>query len=226
MAPGSSRGEIILAALELLATQPRARAAGASRDGAATGARTTDSTVTGPGGPATGGAEAASPGAVDGAAADPVVVMPSPYSVVLYRCRDCQRAEVVTQGGRRAVSEAVTEAVVENARIHDEGRNRHPLSPARRTAILARDGHRCRAPGCGSARFLEVHHILPRELGGTNAAANLVTLCGRCHRFIHDRLKRGRPAPILQPAVAAGPDHALHDRREPEHVPGTSPRPP
>ena len=33
---------------------------------------------------------------------------------------------------------------------------------------MARDRHRCRVIGCGSARFLEIHHIVPRKGGGGN----------------------------------------------------------
>jgi 5-methylcytosine-specific restriction endonuclease McrA len=223
VAPGSSRGEIILAALEALAT--------GARPGAPDGERTVGARQGADGGETAGGDGPANgdrdPGVTAGSASDgSTVVTASPYTVVLYQCLDCQRAEVVTQGGRRPVSAAVAETVLENARIHDAGRNRQALTPARRAAILARDGHRCRAPGCGSVRFLEVHHILPRELGGSNAPANLVTLCGRCHRFIHDRLKRGLPAPVLAPSLAARPDRALHDRREHDQAPEPSPRPP
>lgn len=50
---------------------------------------------------------------------------------------------------------------------------------------LARDGHRCRTPGSGSARFLEVHHAVARALGGPNRPDNLVTLCSACHRLTH-----------------------------------------
>jgi 5-methylcytosine-specific restriction endonuclease McrA len=53
--------------------------------------------------------------------------------------------------------------------------------------VLARDRHRCQGPGCGRTRFLEIHHKRPRAEGGTNDAANLVTLCAACHRWWHER---------------------------------------
>ena len=108
-----------------------------------------------------------------------------PYRVVLYRCRDCQKTEVVTGTGRKPVTEATATAVIENATIHDAGRNRSAVPPAIREKVLARDGHRCRAPGCRAIRFLEVHHVRPRQHGGTHRPENLVTLCSRCHRFLH-----------------------------------------
>ena len=52
---------------------------------------------------------------------------------------------------------------------------------------MARDRHRCRAPGCDRTLFLEVHHLKPRRKGGTNKPVNLVTLCSTCHRFMHER---------------------------------------
>jgi len=56
-----------------------------------------------------------------------------------------------------------------------------------RRLVLSRDRHQCQAPGCGRTRFLEVHHIKPRHLGGTNKPENLTTLCGSCHRLWHEQ---------------------------------------
>lgn len=50
-----------------------------------------------------------------------------------------------------------------------------------------RDRHRCRGPGCRRTRFLEVHHVVPREHGGGNDPGNLVTLCAACHRLWPER---------------------------------------
>ncbi|MFN2370964.1 MAG: HNH endonuclease, partial [Candidatus Krumholzibacteriia bacterium] len=66
-------------------------------------------------------------------------------------------------------------------------RNAATIAPRVRREVLVRDRHRCQAPGCGRTRFLEVHHVVPRERGGTNASANLVTLCAACHRLWHER---------------------------------------
>jgi hypothetical protein len=119
----------------------------------------------------------------------------TPYRVVIYRCRECGRSELVTPAGRHPVDGATAEAVIENAAIHDAGRRHHAIPPAVRHEVLDRDGHRCRAPGCGSTRFLELHHVVPRARGGTHRAANLITLCSRCHRFLHRR-----PSPV-QPSA-------------------------
>ncbi len=53
--------------------------------------------------------------------------------------------------------------------------------------ILERDGYRCLAPGCGARRNLEVHHIVYRSRGGSNAPANLVTLCHAHHHHAQHR---------------------------------------
>ena len=50
-----------------------------------------------------------------------------------------------------------------------------------RKAVILRDGCRCRE--CGKSNtILEVHHIKPKRLGGSNALGNLITLCGKCHQ--------------------------------------------
>lgn len=40
---------------------------------------------------------------------------------------------------------------------------------------------------CGNNDFLEVHHIIPKEKGGTDDYDNLILLCARCHSGIHKR---------------------------------------
>jgi 5-methylcytosine-specific restriction endonuclease McrA len=115
----------------------------------------------------------------------------APYRVVLYRCRACEATEVVTSTGRRPVDRASAAAAVENAVVHDAGRNRSVIPPGLREKVLARDRHCCQAAGCNRTRFLEVHHKIPRALGGSNKLENLTTLCSRCHRFVHRRSPTG-----------------------------------
>jgi 5-methylcytosine-specific restriction protein A len=51
-----------------------------------------------------------------------------------------------------------------------------------RARILKRDGGLCqeRAWGC-DVYAVEVHHIMPIELGGTDDDDNLISLCAPCH---------------------------------------------
>lgn len=60
-----------------------------------------------------------------------------------------------------------------------------------RAAALARDGHRCTVPGCGSTERLVVDHILARPRAVTCATQadgliNLRTLCARCDASIKE----------------------------------------
>ena len=58
---------------------------------------------------------------------------------------------------------------------------------SRREAVLNRDNYTCQC--CGKRRVrLEVHHIIFRSMGGTDDERNLITLCEKCHKAIHDGL--------------------------------------
>lgn len=60
-------------------------------------------------------------------------------------------------------------------------------TPAQRRQILRRDGYRCCVPGCPNSLWLDVHHILYYSVGGLTAPDNLITLCTRCHKNIHNK---------------------------------------
>ncbi len=108
--------------------------------------------------------------------------------VHVHRCPDCERATIATSRGDLELGRAEREKVACDAQIIEPGkRSRAIIPPARRQEVLARDGYRCRAPGCHNTRFLEVHHIKPRIKGGGNEAGNLITLCSACHRLWHER---------------------------------------
>ena len=53
--------------------------------------------------------------------------------------------------------------------------------------VLERDGWRCQS--CGSLSAVEVHHQRFRSHQGADAKQNLITLCGKCHREIHEQAK-------------------------------------
>ena len=44
---------------------------------------------------------------------------------------------------------------------------------------LVLDRNQCQR--CKSPRFVTVHHIVPRDQGGSDAIENLITLCRECH---------------------------------------------
>lgn len=63
-----------------------------------------------------------------------------------------------------------------------QGRVKHVATRFRhsiRRKILERDGYHCCL--CGSTENLEVHHIVPKRLGGHNTLDNGITLCEPCH---------------------------------------------
>ena len=103
---------------------------------------------------------------------------------------------VQTDTGERTLSRAESERMRCDAAVCSHGgRNTTTIPPRTRRTVLARDRHRCRAPGCGRTRFLEVHHLTQRTNGGTNNPANLITLCAACHRLWHERRSVAIPAP-------------------------------
>jgi len=64
------------------------------------------------------------------------------------------------------------------------GRRTRTIPPAIRRALESRD-RGCRFPGCG-LRFTDAHHIVHWADGGETSLRNLVLLCGRHHRRIHE----------------------------------------
>jgi len=66
----------------------------------------------------------------------------------------------------------------------DVGRKTRTIPTAIRRALDARDG-RCRFPGC-TARRCDAHHIEHWADGGATALQNLVLVCRRHHRLVHE----------------------------------------
>jgi hypothetical protein len=58
-------------------------------------------------------------------------------------------------------------------------------SYAQHRALYNRSGH-CQYPGCTAARELEAHHVVPVEHGGRTELDNLILLCPRHHKLLHD----------------------------------------
>jgi hypothetical protein len=65
------------------------------------------------------------------------------------------------------------------------GRKSRTIPPAIRRALQRRDGG-CRFPGCSCRRFVDAHHIVHWADGGETALNNLVLLCRRHHRLVHE----------------------------------------
>ena len=81
----------------------------------------------------------------------------------------------------------------------DVGRRTPVVRPAMRRAVIVRDRH-CRFPGCDRPHtWCDAHHVVHWADGGDTAVPNLLLLCRRHHRMVHDRggfrldLRDGRP---------------------------------
>jgi hypothetical protein len=88
---------------------------------------------------------------------------------------------------RRLCCDGALVAIVENAQgtVLDVGRKTRAIPAAMRRALDARDLG-CRFPGCTNARFVDAHHIHHWINGGETKLDNLVLLCRRHHRFVHE----------------------------------------
>ena len=69
--------------------------------------------------------------------------------------------------------------------VLDVGRKSRTVPTAMRRALEARDDGTCRFPGCRS-RFTDAHHVVPWAEGGETSLENLVLLCRRHHRRVHE----------------------------------------
>jgi hypothetical protein len=121
---------------------------------------------------------------------------------------------------------SLVELAEREGRILSVGRKRRTIPPALRRALAARD-RGCRFPGCDSTRFVDGHHIHHWAQGGDTSLGNLLCLCRRHHRLVHERgytirlHPDGEPrfvnqygiaiANVPRPPPPSGP-HALPDR--------------
>ena len=62
-------------------------------------------------------------------------------------------------------------------------------------ALHKRAHGRCQYPGCTATRELVGHHMLDEALGGVAELANLILLCSRHHKLLHDHSLRASGNP-------------------------------
>jgi hypothetical protein len=65
------------------------------------------------------------------------------------------------------------------------GRKTRTVSTAIKRALSARDKG-CRFPGCHHTRFVDAHHIIHWSAGVETSLDNLMLLCSRHHRLVHE----------------------------------------
>jgi hypothetical protein len=86
---------------------------------------------------------------------------------------------------RVACDASIVELVERDGVPLSVGRKTRTIPSAIRRALQARD-RRCCFPGCENRRFLHAHHIRHWAHGGETRLDNLVLLCPRHHRFVHE----------------------------------------
>jgi hypothetical protein len=113
---------------------------------------------------------------------------------------------IAAETARRLACDASLVRIRErNGKPLSVGRKTRAIPPALRRALSARD-RGCRFPGCDNRRFVDAHHVRHWAKGGETALRNLVSLCRRHHRLVHEggyavdeRMRfydpRGRPIP-------------------------------
>jgi hypothetical protein len=88
---------------------------------------------------------------------------------------------------RRMACDASLVTIVDEADGNplDVDRKTRSIPKPLRRALHARD-KQCQFPGCTNDRFVDAHHIQHWVDGGVTSLANLVLLCRRHHRFVHE----------------------------------------
>jgi hypothetical protein len=93
---------------------------------------------------------------------------------------------LAAETARRIACDASVVALGErNGTTLSVGRKTRTIPPSLRRALRVRD-RGCRFPGCERQRFLDAHHVQHWAHGGETAIENLLLLCGRHHRLVHE----------------------------------------
>jgi len=96
------------------------------------------------------------------------------------------------QGGGRQIAVTATDVEMVECDAQWIGSDREParakqdITPKVRRHVWHRDHGNCTVDGCRSSRNIDVHHIVPRYLGGGHEAENLTLLCSGHHRSLHN----------------------------------------
>ena len=180
-----------------------------------------------------------------GSAVRPRVVVHAPLEL-LVGCSADAVAEIAGVGPvpaevvRRLACDANVDLAVEDSEgtILNQGRARRDPTPVQRVEIDRRDKG-CRFSGCSYSEFTNVHHIVHWVDGGLTNLDNLVTLCGRHHRAVHElgwtvsgdangvvtfigphgRSMQSAPSPTWRPSSVVGsgrPDRRPDGRPDPK----------
>jgi hypothetical protein len=110
------------------------------------------------------------------------------YQVVVHTdeavlARDGEGACELEDGN--AVSPETARRLACDASVVHQGRKSRTIPPALRRALQRRD-RGCRFPGCENRRFVDAHHVDHWARGGETTLGNLLLLCRRHHRAVHE----------------------------------------
>jgi len=72
-----------------------------------------------------------------------------------------------------------------NGKTKDISRKHRVVHPSLRRKVMSRD-RGCRFPGCTHEKWLTAHHVVHWADGGETTAENLVMLCSKHHRLLHE----------------------------------------
>jgi hypothetical protein len=145
------------------------------------------------------------------------------YQHAMVTCDACKRGWLHAAGTRSLMTAAEVECAgcdVDDIGYADAAgpvRKRSRIPRAVRRKVMMRDGHQCRVPGCRSTN-IDVHHLLPEEMGGSHDESNLLTLCEGHHLAVHRRkliIKGAAPDVAFEFATLEEPANsfALESRR-------------
>jgi hypothetical protein len=118
------------------------------------------------------------------------------HQIAYQQCPDCRRATQNGAGREIDVAPEVLDRAACDARLLGSLAATAPeratttVTPRLREQVFARDHQRCTAPGCRSARNLDIHHIIEQSRGGKHELWNLTLLCSGHHAALHAGMLR------------------------------------
>ncbi len=101
--------------------------------------------------------------------------------------QDTGRSDLPVETVKRLTCDGSVVAMFENAEGEplSVGRKQRTVTTAIKRALESRDGG-CTFPGCNHKRFVDAHHVMHWAEGGSTSVDNLLLLCDRHHRLVHE----------------------------------------
>lgn len=145
------------------------------------------------------------------------------HQIMMTLCRACSQGW--QDGGGRRIAIGATDTAIAECDAQRVGSDREPARASQDVArrvrrfVWNRDERSCKVPGCRAARHVDVHHIVPRHLGGSHEAENLILLCSGHHRALHEgALTIAGSAPDITVTWTTGSGSTPHVGHASRHV--------